>query len=56
MVSGEKIDQDVKWRGIFIYEVLWVVYGMNWSVWKNSKFCFVVGSFIEDYRNKVEIV
>lgn len=56
MASGEKIDQDAKRRGIFTYEAPWAVYGMNWSVRKNSKFRLAVGSFIEDYRNKVEIV
>lgn len=29
---------------------------MNWSVCKDKYMCFVIGFFIEDYCNKVEIV
>lgn len=48
--------QDVKRRGIYTYEAPWTIYGMNWSVRADSKFRLAVGSFIEDIRNKVEIV
>lgn len=47
---------DVKRRGIYTYEAPWNIYGMNWSVRAESKFRLAVGSFIEDFRNKVEIV
>jgi len=44
---------DVKRRGIYTYEAPWTIYGMNWSVRADSKFRLAVGSFIEDFRNKV---
>ncbi|KAG0563425.1 hypothetical protein M758_8G029200 [Ceratodon purpureus] len=49
--------QDMKQRrGIYTYEAPWTIYGMNWSVRGDSKFRLAVGSFIEDIRNKIEIV
>lgn len=44
---------DVKRRGIYTYEAPWTIYGMNWSVRADTKFRLAVGSFIEDYGNKV---
>ncbi|CAI5467749.1 unnamed protein product [Closterium sp. Yama58-4] len=41
---------------IYTYEAPWPVYSMNWSVRPDKNFRLAVGSFIEDYRNKVEIV
>ncbi|KAJ7545507.1 hypothetical protein O6H91_09G123000 [Diphasiastrum complanatum] len=41
---------------IYTYEAPWPIYGMNWSVRKDCKFRLGIGSFIEEYRNKVEIV
>jgi WD repeat-containing protein 68 len=47
--------QDMKQRrGIHTYEAPWNIYGMNWSVRTGSKFRLAVGSFIEDFRNRVE--
>jgi len=59
MASGPKMDmyaQDATRAGIYTYEAPWLIYGMNWSVRRDSKFRLGVGSFIEEYRNKVEIV
>jgi hypothetical protein len=48
--------QDVKQRkGIYTYEAPWTIYGMNWSVRTDSKFRLAVGSFIEEFRNKVKL-
>lgn len=44
---------DVKRRGIYTYEAPWTIYGMNWSVRADNKFRLAVGSFIEEYRNRV---
>jgi len=41
---------------IYTYEAPWLIYGMNWSVRRDKKFRLAIGSFIEDHRNKVEIV
>ena len=39
------------------YEAPWTIYGMHWSVKPdNSKFRLALGSFIEEYNNKVQIV
>lgn len=45
--------QDATRAGIYTYEAPWLIYGMNWSVRRDSKFRLGVGSFIEEYRNKV---
>ena len=46
--------QDMKQRrGIYTYEAPWTIYGMNWSVRMDTKFRLAVGSFIEEFRNKV---
>eukprot|EP00808_Paulinella_micropora_P017474 g11625.t1 len=41
---------------IFSYEAPWLVYGLNWSVRKDKPFRLAVGSFIEDYNNKVNLI
>ena len=35
------------------YLAPWTVYGMNWSVRPDKRFRLAIGSFIEDYKNKV---
>jgi WD repeat-containing protein 68 len=42
-------------KGIYTYEAPWTIYGMNWSVRTDSKFRLAVGSFIEEFRNKVKL-
>lgn len=41
---------------IYTYEASWQIYGMNWSVRKDKRFRLGIGSFLEEYNNKVEIV
>lgn len=41
---------------IYTYEAPWLVYGMNWSVRKDKPFRLALGSFLEEYSNRVEIV
>eukprot|EP01028_Stygiella_incarcerata_P012044 TRINITY_DN7231_c0_g1_i1.p1 TRINITY_DN7231_c0_g1~~TRINITY_DN7231_c0_g1_i1.p1 ORF type:complete len:331 (-),score=64.49 TRINITY_DN7231_c0_g1_i1:292-1284(-) len=43
-------------KEIYEYCAPWLVYGMSWSFREDKPFRFVVGSFIEEYANKVEIV
>jgi len=43
-------------KEIYTYETPWLIYGMNWSVRPDKKYRLAVGSFIEEYANKVEIV
>ncbi|KAH7421379.1 hypothetical protein KP509_13G054400 [Ceratopteris richardii] len=41
---------------IFTYEGPWQIYAMNWTVRKDKRFRLGIGSFLEDYKNKVQIV
>ncbi|EFJ29542.1 hypothetical protein SELMODRAFT_146202 [Selaginella moellendorffii] len=41
---------------IYTYDANWPIYAMNWSVRKDSQFRLGIGSFLEDYRNMVQIV
>eukprot|EP00271_Cylindrocystis_brebissonii_P010086 TRINITY_DN26188_c0_g1_i1.p1 TRINITY_DN26188_c0_g1~~TRINITY_DN26188_c0_g1_i1.p1 ORF type:complete len:341 (-),score=64.79 TRINITY_DN26188_c0_g1_i1:966-1988(-) len=41
---------------IYTYEAPWQLYAMNWSVRKDKKFRLAIGSFQEEYRNRVEII
>eukprot|EP00232_Nephroselmis_pyriformis_P011486 CAMPEP_0182885444 /NCGR_PEP_ID=MMETSP0034_2-20130328/19604_1 /TAXON_ID=156128 /ORGANISM="Nephroselmis pyriformis, Strain CCMP717" /LENGTH=336 /DNA_ID=CAMNT_0025018711 /DNA_START=13 /DNA_END=1023 /DNA_ORIENTATION=+ len=41
---------------IYTYEAPWLIYGMNWSVRRDQRFRLALGSFVEEYNNKVEIV
>ena len=42
-----------KKKEIYRYSAPWQLYGMNWSVRPDRRFRIAVGSFIEDYSNKV---
>lgn len=43
-------------KEIYTYEAPWLIYGMNWSVRPDQRFRVALGSFVEDYNNKVEVV
>lgn len=43
-------------KEIYTYEAPWLIYGMNWSTRPSPKFRLAVGSFIEDYKNQVELI
>lgn len=47
---------DLRKKEIYTYTAPWPIYGMNWSVRADKKFRLALGSFMEDYTNKVEIV
>ena len=40
-------------KEIYKYVAPWPVYAMNWSVRQDKRFRIAIGSFIEDYSNKV---
>ena len=44
----------VKRKEIYRYNAPWTIYGMNWSLRHNERFRLAIGSFIEDYCNKVQ--
>jgi WD repeat-containing protein 68 len=43
-------------KEIYTYNAPWPIYSMNWSVRPDQKFRLAVGSILEDYTNKVDIV
>lgn len=45
-----------KRKEIYKYEAPWTLYSMNWSVRPDRRFRLAVGSFVEEYNNKVQIV
>ncbi|PIK39454.1 WD repeat-containing protein 68 [Apostichopus japonicus] len=45
-----------KRKEIYKYEAPWTLYSMNWSVRPDKRFRLAVGSFVEEYNNKVQIV
>ncbi|XP_047124721.1 DDB1- and CUL4-associated factor 7 [Hydra vulgaris] len=45
-----------KRKEIYKYNAPWIVYGMSWSVRPDKRFRLAVGSFIEEYSNKVQII
>ena len=46
----------MKRKEIYRYTAPWVVYGMNWSFKPDKRFRLAIGSFIEDYCNKVTLL
>lgn len=45
-----------KRKEIYTHVAPWMIYGMNWSVRRDKPFRLAIGSFIEEYANKVEII
>lgn len=55
MATSTKSSKEKK-KEIYTYEAPWYIYGMNWSVRLDHPYRLAVGSFLEDYTNKVEII
>jgi len=53
--KDEKSASDAK-KEIYTYEAPWLIYGMNWSIRGDKKFRLALGSFVEEYNNKVQII
>ena len=51
MSSGNHVQ--TKRKEIYRYEAPWMVYAMNWSVRPDKRFRLALGSFVEEYNNKV---
>lgn len=43
-------------KEIYVYQAPWQVYGLNWSQKKDKPMRLAVGSFIEEYTNKVQLI
>jgi WD repeat-containing protein 68 len=46
--------QNKQRKEIYRYEAPWMVYAMNWSIRPDKRFRLALGSFIEEYNNKVK--
>ena len=44
-----------KRKEIYKYEAPWTIYATSWSVRQDKKFRLAIGSFIEEYNNKVQV-
>ena len=51
--SGIGTGGATKRKEIYKYEAPWTVYSMNWSVRPDKRFRLALGSFVEEYNNKV---
>ena len=54
MSNGAGLPPPGKRKEIYKYEAPWTVYSMNWSVRPDRRFRLALGSFIEEYNNKVK--
>ena len=45
-----------KRKEIYKYEAPWCVYSMNWSIRPDKRFRLALGSFVEEYNNKVHVL
>ena len=45
-----------KRKEIYKYDAPWTVFSMNWSVRPDKKFRLALGSFVEEYNNKVRFL
>lgn len=45
-----------KRKEIYKYLAPWPLYSMNWSVRPDKRFRLALGSFVEEYNNKVQII
>ncbi|EFC35605.1 predicted protein [Naegleria gruberi] len=43
-------------KEIYTYNSDWMIYSLSWSVRRDEKYRLAIGSFIEEYRNKVDII
>ncbi|CDS43003.1 WD repeat containing protein 68 [Echinococcus multilocularis] len=43
-------------KEIYKYEAPWNIYSLNWSLRQDKRFRLAVGSFIEEYNNKIQII
>jgi len=53
---GDPADELARKKEIYTYQAPWLIYGMCWSARPDHKFRLAVGSFLEDYTNKVGVV
>jgi DDB1- and CUL4-associated factor 7 len=55
MSSNPTNNSQTKRKEIYKYEAPWIVYAMNWSIRPDKRFRLALGSFVEEYNNKVRV-
>ncbi|VEL11816.1 unnamed protein product [Protopolystoma xenopodis] len=45
-----------KRKEIYRYDAPWNIFSMNWSIRSDKRFRLAIGSFIEEYNNKVQVI
>lgn len=50
------MSSSTKRKEIYKYQAPWPLYSMNWSVRPDKRFRLALGSFIEEYNNKVQVI
>lgn len=43
-------------KEIYKYEAPWNIFSLNWSMRQDKRFRLAIGSFIEEYNNKIQII
>lgn len=51
-----KMNSASRHRQIYKYQAPWPLYSINWSMKPDSHFRLAIGSFIEDFNNKVQVI
>lgn len=54
--AGDAGASDPGKKEIYTYKAPWPIYGMNWSQKSNMPMRLAIGSFIEEYTNKVQVL
>ena len=53
MSTASTNNAQAKRKEIYKYEAPWMVFAMNWSIRPDKRFRLALGSFVEEYNNKV---
>ena len=53
---GNNLPPPGKRKEIYKYDAPWPLYSMNWSVRPDKRFRLALGSFMEEYNNKVKAI
>lgn len=51
-----QVATSTKRKEIYKYDAPWTLYNLSWSVRPDKKFRLALGSFVEEYNNKVKLL
>ena len=54
--SSKTTPGSTKRREIYKYEAPWMLYGLAWATRPDRHFRLAIGSFMEEYNNKIQVV